>query len=102
MSHYATIAKKATEPSTRQQSAEKTKSVEVIGVNEFVIADSIDMSVEFVRKDRSGKRLIPFYRIGTSIRYNPNRVIQALATLEEGGHAPKSKTKASTNSLSAG
>jgi hypothetical protein len=86
----------------RQQSAEKTKAFEVIGVSEFDIAESIGMSVEFLRKDRSGKRLIPFYRIGKSIRYSPHRVIQALATLEEGGHAPRPKAKKSANSLSAG
>ena len=73
-----------------------------IGVSEFDIAKCIGMSVEFLRKDRSGKRLLPFYRIGSSIRYNPDRVIQALATLEEGGHAPRAKTKKSSNSLSAG
>lgn len=73
-----------------------------IGVSEFDIAKCIGMSVEFLRKDRSGKRLIPFYRIGASIRYNPDRVVQALATLEEGGHAPRAKAKKSSNTLSAG
>jgi hypothetical protein len=86
----------------RQHQAEKTKSFEVIGVSEFDIAESIGMSVEFLRKDRSGKRLIPFYRIGTSIRYNPTRVTQALATLEEGGQAPRPKAKKLVNTLSAG
>ncbi len=76
---------------------------QVIGVTEFDLAESIGMSVEFLRKDRSGKRLIPFYRIGASIRYNPTRVIEALARLEVGGYAPKPKaTKARQSTLTAG
>jgi hypothetical protein len=88
------------EPARRKQRS--STNANVIGVTEFDIAKSIGMSVEFLRKDRSGKRLIPFYRIGKSIRYSPHRVIQALATLEEGGHTPRPKAKKSVNSLSAG
>jgi hypothetical protein len=73
-----------------------------IGVSEFDLAKCIGMSVEFLRKDRSGKRLIPFYRIGSSIRYNPDRLVQALAALEEGGHVRRAKAKKSSNALSAG
>ncbi len=56
-----------------------------IGVDEFDVAKAIDMSVHFLRKDRRTKRLIPFYRIGDSIRYNLDRVREALSALEEGG-----------------
>jgi len=74
-----------------------------IGVTECDIAKTIGMSVEFLRKDRSTKRLIPFYRIGKSIRYNPRRVNEALASLEEGGHKPpKPKAPKSPNSSTAG
>lgn len=74
-----------------------------IGVTECDIAKSIGMSVEFLRKDRSTKRLIPFYRIGKAIRYNPTRVTEALAALEVGGYTPKPKaTKARQSNLIAG
>lgn len=75
---------------TRHQ-AEKITGIQTIAVGEIELAESIGMSVEFLRKDRSGKRLIPFYRIGTAIRYNPTRVGEALSALEQGGYAPKPK-----------
>jgi hypothetical protein len=56
-----------------------------IAVDEVETAKAIDMSVHFLRKDRRTKRLIPFYRIGDSIRYNLDRVRESLAGLEEGG-----------------
>jgi hypothetical protein len=83
--------------------AEKPLEIKTIAVGEFELAESIGMSVEFLRKDRSGKRLIPFYRIGTAIRYNPTRVGEALSALEVGGYAPKPKaTKARQSNLTAG
>lgn len=87
---------------TRHQ-ADKIPEIKTIAVGEFELAESIGMSVEFLRKDRSGKRLIPFYRIGTAIRYNPTRVGEALAALEQGGYAPKPKSsKARQSNLTAG
>ena len=56
-----------------------------IGLNKAQIAKAIGMSPHWVDKDRRTKRLIPFYRIGGSIRYNLQRVEEALAKLEEGG-----------------
>lgn len=86
---------------TRHQ-AEKPPEIK-IAVGEFDLAAAIGMSVDFLRKDRSGKRIIPFFRIGKAIRYNPQRVNEALASLEEGGHKPpKPKAKKSVNSLVAG
>lgn len=58
-----------------------------IAVDEKQAAAAINMSVGFLRKDRQTKRLIPFYRIGGSIRYDLNRVREALAAVEEGGAA---------------
>ena len=54
-------------------------------VDEVQLANAIGMSVHFLRKDRRGKRQIPFYRVGGSIRYNLDRVRQALLACEEGG-----------------
>lgn len=43
-----------------------------------------------VRKDRTGKRRIPFFKIGGSVRYDLDRVREALQQYEQGGPpAPK-------------
>lgn len=65
-----------------------------IAVSEAQLAKAIGMSVHYLRKDRTDKRLIPFYRIGGSIRYNLDRVRQALAACEEGGAQPKPRKRA--------
>lgn len=43
------------------------------------------LSIHFIRKDRTGRRLLPFYRIGKRVMYDLGRVREALAHLEEGG-----------------
>jgi hypothetical protein len=43
------------------------------------------MSVHWVRKDRRTKRLLPFYKLGEAVRYDLERVRQALRATEEGG-----------------
>ena len=59
--------------------------VSAIAVDEKTIADELQMSVAWVRKDRRTTRILPFYRIGKSIRYDLARVRSALKALEEGG-----------------
>lgn len=56
-------------------------------VNEFACAEAIGMSVYFLRKDRnrSGKKLIPFTKIGGAVRYDMARVHDALRTMQHGG-----------------
>jgi hypothetical protein len=56
-----------------------------IALNEKELSDVLGMSVSFLRKDRITRRIIPFYRIGDSIRYDIGRVREALIRLEEGG-----------------
>jgi tRNA G10 N-methylase Trm11 len=56
-----------------------------IVVDENTMAKQLNMSVHFLRKDRRGSRLVPYFRIGGSIRYSVARVQAALAELEEGG-----------------
>lgn len=56
-----------------------------IAVDEKTMAKQLNMSVHFLRKDRRGSRLVPYFRIGGSIRYSVARVQAALAELEEGG-----------------
>lgn len=58
-------------------------------VNEFVCAEDIGMSVHFLRKDRkhTGKKLIPFIKIGGAVRYDMDRVHDALRAMQHGGPA---------------
>ncbi len=57
-----------------------------IAVDEHACAEAIGMSVAWLRKDRRTARLVPFYRLGTAIRYDLERVRAALvARAEEGG-----------------
>lgn len=56
-----------------------------LAVDEKTLSESICMSLAWLRKDRATKRLLPFYRIGTAVRYDMARVREALARLEEGG-----------------
>lgn len=65
-----------------------------IVLNEKGIADALGVSASFVRKDRSGKRLLPFFRIGDLIRYDLERVQEALLANEEGG--PQKATRKRT------
>lgn len=99
--HCSASKKHSTLSRTLRQPAEKSQEFNVIGVTEFDMAELLGMSVEFMRKDRRGKKQIPFWRLGTSIRYNPQRVLEALSLLEEGG-SPKPRAKKSVNSLVAG
>lgn len=56
-----------------------------IAVDETACAQAIGMSVAWLRLDRRTKRIVPFYRLGGRIRYNLDRVREALAAVEEGG-----------------
>ena len=56
-----------------------------IAVDETIAAPALGVSVGFLRKDRRTKKLIPFFRIGTSVRYNLDRCREALLAREEGG-----------------
>lgn len=57
-----------------------------IAVDEHTCAQAIGMSVAWLRKDRRTDRIVPFYRLGSSIRYDLERVRAALvARAEEGG-----------------
>lgn len=62
-----------------------------VGVDEHDAAKIIGISVFWLRKDRRTKRLIPFYRIGDRILYNPSRILEALAAIEEGGSHLKTR-----------
>lgn len=48
-------------------------------VDEFACAAAIRMSVSWLRNDRRTKRIVPVIRIGTSIRYDMDRVLKSLS-----------------------
>ncbi len=66
---------------------QKSQTIQLLAVDEKAIADALGMSLPWVRKDRRTKRILPFYRIGKSIRYDLGRVREALTLCEEGGAA---------------
>jgi len=43
------------------------------------------LSEAYFKKDRITKRLIPFFKIGTLVRYDPDRVHAVFLANEEGG-----------------
>lgn len=67
---------------------------EPIAVDDIELAKMLGMSVDFLRKDRVTKQLLPYYKIGKAVRYDVTRVRQALVLMEEGGGLRK-KTRAS-------
>ncbi len=60
-----------------------------IAVDERACAAALGMSVAWLRKDRQTKRLLPFAKLGSAVRYDLDRCRQALMALEQGG--PKAK-----------
>ena len=63
-----------------------------ITVGEHEAAAALGLSVHTLRKDRQHDRRIPFYKIGSAVRYDLGRVREALAALEVGG--PKTRRRA--------
>jgi hypothetical protein len=55
------------------------------GLTDKQISELMGMSLSWVRKDRITKRLIPFYRLGDAIRYDPETVRGAMLRNMEGG-----------------
>lgn len=67
--------------------APNTPSLSAIAVDEHQVAAAIGMSLAWVRKDRRTARTIPFFKLGTAVRYDLERVREALRAREEGGAA---------------
>lgn len=57
-------------------------------VDEHRAAEYLGFSVHTLRKDRREAMRVPFYRIGSAIRYDLDRIDAALDPLEVGGNAP--------------
>lgn len=66
---------------------------ERLGVSEHVVAAELGISVHTLRKDRVTRRRFPFFKIGSSVRYNLQRVREALLQLEVGGQVPKARRR---------
>lgn len=54
-------------------------------LDEYEMAARLKLSVHTLRKDRSGPRRIPYFRIGRAIRYSADTVMRELECLQEGG-----------------
>lgn len=63
-------------------------------VDEHKCAEWLGLSVATLRKDRREARRIPFYKIGSAVRYDLDRVREALAALEVGRPAPRPRRPA--------
>ena len=70
--------------------------IERIVIDERELAVALGMSLSFLRKDRRGRRLIPFFKIGDAIRYDRTRVREALIGLELGGNHGRTRNRAKT------
>ena len=60
----------------------------LLAVGEHEAAAALGLSVHTLRKDRQHDRRIPFFKIGSAVRYNLERVRDALAAYEQGGPTP--------------
>lgn len=77
------------------------KILEPVTVTESELSELMSLSTTFLQRDRRGKRLLPFYKLGGAVRYDLGRVRQALLSMELGGGLQK-KTRASIASGLAG
>lgn len=70
-----------------QTMASKNENIELKrrGVSTAVIAEMYDLSQAYLKKDRMTKRHIPFFKVGTLVRYDPDRVHAVLLANEQGG-----------------
>ncbi|MBI5716374.1 MAG: hypothetical protein HZC37_01650 [Burkholderiales bacterium] len=64
-----------------------------LGVTEHVVAEELGISVHTLRKDRIKERRLPFFKIGSAVRYNLDRVREALEALEVGGMKPRPRRR---------
>lgn len=75
---------------------EQPQAAARLAFNEVEMAAALGVSVSWLQHDRCSRRLVPFYRLGGNIRYNPARVTDALAAMEEGGASTAKKRKGAT------
>lgn len=61
-----------------------TDNPQQLAVDDKTIAAALGMSVAWVRKDRTTNRTVPFFRLGTAIRYDVATVRKAMLSRMEG------------------
>jgi len=66
-----------------------------LGVDEYVVAEQLGLSIHTLRKDRRTHRRLPYFKIGSAVRYNLERVREALDALEVGGPTPTGQRRSS-------
>ena len=54
-------------------------------VDETTCARALAKSLSWIRKDRIGRKTIPFVRVAGSVRYDMDRVMAVVMATEEGG-----------------
>lgn len=54
-------------------------------VDETACARALSKSLSWIRKDRLGRKTIPFVRVAGSVRYDMDRVMAVVMATEEGG-----------------
>ena len=57
----------------------------IVAVDEYAAAAAHNVSVHWLRKDRSGAQLVPFTKLGKRVVYDLDRCRLALAAREQGG-----------------
>lgn len=63
-------------------------------VDEHQAAKALGLSVHTLRKDRQHQRRIPYLKLGGTVRYNLERVFEAVAAYELGGPQIRSRRAA--------
>lgn len=56
-----------------------------IALTDKEVAVALGMSLAWVRKDRLTNRVLPYYRLGSAVRYDVEVVRKALMRSQEGG-----------------
>lgn len=73
------------------QTEARNMQAQAIGCDEHAAAAALGLSVWTLRRDRCGPRRFPFYKVGSRVLYNMDRLREALTELERGGPASKSR-----------
>jgi hypothetical protein len=67
-------------------------------VPDTVLAPILGVSQSFLQKDRLGKQLIPFYKIGDRCLYSPDEALGALRAVRQGGGIKRSAARRAAQS----
>jgi hypothetical protein len=74
-----------------------TKKQLGIPADESECAEAIGFSVHWLRKDRRYRQIVPFFTIGSSIRYDIGKALEAITALQRGGSHIAPRTRKTTS-----